>query len=129
MTPAEVVNAQLDAYNARDVEAFAAMYADDACAYRMPHNELRFRGKAQIIEHYGSKTFKNTGLHAQILGRLVIGNKVIDHERTAGIRPEPIDVMVVYEVNDKLIQTVWFYEPNQISVPLDAAHQGTTRPK
>ncbi|WP_323121271.1 nuclear transport factor 2 family protein [Burkholderia alba] len=117
MTPAEVVNRQLDAYNARDVEAFAATYADDACIYRMPHCDLRFRGKAQIIEHYGGKTFKNPGLHAQILGRLVIGNKVVDHERAVGVRPEPFEVMVVYEVHDGLIQTVWFYEPDQISAP------------
>ena len=65
MTPAEIVNAQLDAYNARDIEAFAATYAVDACIYRMPHSKLVFRGKPQIIEHYGSKTFKNVGRHLQ----------------------------------------------------------------
>jgi hypothetical protein len=119
MTPAEVVNAQLDAYNARDIAAFAATYAEDVCVYRMPHGRLVFRGRQQIIEHYGGKTFKSATLHAQILGRLVIGNKVIDHERTVGLRPEPVEIMVVYEVQDGLIQAVWFYEPDQISPPPD----------
>src|SRR5262245_1803262 len=112
MTPTEVVNAQLEAYNARDVQAFAATYADDACIYRMPHSKLAFRGKAQIIEQYGGKTFKSESLHAEILGRLAVGNKVIDHERTVGLRPEPVEIVVVYEVHNSLIQSVWFYEPN-----------------
>ena len=119
MSPAEVVNAQLDAYNARDIDAFAATYAEDVCVYRMPHAKLVFRGKAQIVEQYGGKTFKSPGLHAQVLGRLVIGNKVIDHERAVGLRPEPVEVMVVYEVHDGLIQAVWFYEPAQLSTPPD----------
>jgi hypothetical protein len=119
MTPAEVVNAQLDAYNARDIDAFAATYAEDVCMYRMPHSKLVFRGRPQIVEHYGGKTFKNAGLHAQILGRLVIGSKVIDHERTVGLRPEPVEIMVVYEIHNELIHAVWFFEPNQVSTPLE----------
>jgi hypothetical protein len=113
------VNVQLDAYNARDIAAFAATYAEDACVYRMPHSKLAFRGRQQIVEHYGGKTFKNADLHAQILGRLVIGNKVIDHERTVGLRPEPVEIIVVYEVHDDLIRAVWFYEPHQVSAPPD----------
>jgi hypothetical protein len=115
MTPAEVVNAQLDAYNARDIEAFAAMYAESACLYRMPHAELMLRGKQKIIEYYGGTAFKNASLRAEVLSRQVIGNKVIDHERAFGIRPEPVEVMAVYEVHDNLIQAVWFFEPHQIS--------------
>ena len=121
MTPAEIVNLQLDAFNARDVEAFAATYAKDACIYRMPHSRLVLRGRQQIIDHYGGKTFTNPDLHAQILGRLVIGNKVMDHEFTVGARPEPVEVMVVYEVSDDLIQAVWFFEPGQVSAPPDGA--------
>jgi hypothetical protein len=117
MSPAEVVNAQLDAYNARDIEAFAMTYAEGACVYKMPHSELIFEGRRQIVEHYGSRTFANEALHAQVLARLVIGNKVIDHERTVGLRPGPVEVMVVYEVSDDLIQAVWFHELRQVSMP------------
>lgn len=115
MTPAEVVSAQLDAYNARDIAAFAALYAEDACLYRMPHSELMLRGRQQIIAHYGGTAFKNTSLHAEVLSRQVIGNKVIDHERATGIRPEPVEFMAVYEVHDGLIHAVWFYDPHQRS--------------
>ena len=121
MTPADVVNAQLLAYNNRDIEAFAATYADDVCVYEMPHARLRIRGKAQLIEHYGSKPFAHEGLRAEILSRSVIGNKVIDLEKTWGLRPEPIEVMVVYEVGDGLIKAVWFFDPAQVSGAPDEA--------
>jgi hypothetical protein len=93
------------------------MYAEDVCLYRMPHSELMLRGKQKIIEYYGGTAFKNPRLHAEVLSRQVIGNKVIDHERAAGIRPEPVEFMAVYEVNDDLIQAVWFFEPHQVSAP------------
>ncbi len=117
MTPAEVVTAQLEAYNARNIEAFGATYAEDACVYNMPHSKVVFRGRAQIIAHYGAKTFKSENLNAQIISRLVIGNKVIDHERVTGLRPEPFEVMLVYEVHAGLIQAAWFFEPAQLSAP------------
>lgn len=111
MAPAEVVNTQLDAYNAHDAAAFAATYAEDASIFRMPGNQLLLKGRQQILEYYGGTVFKVAGLHAQVLSRQVIGNKVVDHERAVGIRPEPVDVMAVYQVQDGLIQAVWFFEP------------------
>ena len=116
-SPADVVSTQLAAYNARDIAAFAALYAEDACMYRMPHSELVLRGRQQIIDYYGGTAFKNTSLHADVLSRQVIGNKVVDHERAVGIRPEPVEFMAVYEVHDGLIQAVWFYDPHQVSAP------------
>jgi len=126
MTPAEVVSAQLDAYNARDIAAFAATYAEDVCLYRMPHAELMLRGKQKIIDYYGGTAFKQAGLRAEVLSRQVIGNKVIDHERAFGIRPEPVEVMAVYEVHDGLIQAVWFFDQHQVSTP--PAGPDATRP-
>jgi len=113
---AEIVNAQLVAFNAHDMDSFAATYADGACVYRMPHAKLVCRGKAQLIENYG-RAFKNEGLHAEVPARLVIGNKVIDHEKTWGLTPEPLE-FVVYEVHESsLIHAVWLYQADQLSAP------------
>ena len=117
MTPSEVVNLQLDACNRRDIDSFAATYAEDACIYEMPHAKLIFRGRAQIAEHYGSKTFKREGLRADLLGRSVMGNKVIDHEQSWGSPSGPKEVVALYEVNGDLITAVWFYEITGISEP------------
>jgi hypothetical protein len=117
MSPAEIVNAQLIAYNARDINAFAATYAEDVCIYDMPGEKLILRGRAQIVEHYGKGAFKCENLRAEVLSRSVIGNKVIDHEKARGLRPEPVEVMVVYEVGDGLITAVWFFKPGAVSAP------------
>ena len=100
--PADVVNEQLRAYNARDIDAFAATYSEDICTYDMPHAKVMVRGKKDLVERYGNGTFKREGLRAEILSRTVIGNKVIDHEKTWGIQAEPVECAVVYEVHEGL---------------------------
>ena len=117
MTPAEVVNLQLAAYNRRDIDAFAATYSEAACIYEMPHAKLVFRGRAEIAAHYGNKTFKREGLRADLLGRSVMGNKVVDHEQSWGSPSGPKEVMAVYEVDGDLITAVWFYEIAGVSEP------------
>ena len=117
MTPAEVVNLQLAAYNRRDIDAFVATYAEVACIYDMPHAKLIFQGRAQIAEHYGTKTFKREGLRADLLGRSVMGIKIIDHEQSWGSPTGPTEVIAIYEVDGDLISSVWFFEIAGISAP------------
>ena len=105
-----VVQRQLEAYNARDLDAFAATYADAIRIFRMPAAEPAISGMAQLRDTYRQR-FASPGLHAEIVNRIVLGNKVIDHERVRGIREHPIEAVAVYEVVDGLISTVWFYYP------------------
>jgi hypothetical protein len=107
---AAVVQRQLEAYNARDLEAFAATYADGVTIYRLPTLEPAIRGMAKLREVYAQR-FSSPNLHAEILSRIVLGNKVIDHERVVGIREQPLEAVAVYEVVDGLIATVWFFYP------------------
>ena len=48
-------------------------------------------------------------LHAELVNRMVLGNKVIDHERITGLAPQPVEAAVVFEVNAGLIHKVWFF--------------------
>ena len=114
MSVTDVVQHQVDAYNARDLERFAATYADAIRIFRMPSAEPSISGKVQLAEVYRDR-FSAPGLHAEILGRIVLGNKVIDHERVLGIRPEPIEAVAIYEVCSDLIQNVWFFFPEATS--------------
>ena len=108
--PVAVVQRQLEAYNARDLDRFAAQYAEDIALYRMPAEQPTTRGKQQFREVYRQR-FASANLHAEILSRIVTGSKVIDHERIVGIRDVPIEAVAVYEVRDGLIRTVWFFYP------------------
>lgn len=108
----ELVQRQLDAYNARDLEAFAATYSQSIRIFRMPAAEPAIVGQEKLREAYRQR-FASPGLHAEILNRIVLGNKVIDHERVRGIREQPIEAVAVYEVAGGLIDTVWFFYPQE----------------
>jgi len=108
--PVDVVQRQLEAYNARDLERFAATYADDIAIYRMPATEPAIVGKENLRAIYRQR-FASAGLHAEILTRIVLGNKVIDHERVVGIRDVPLEALAIYEVAGGLIRVVWFFYP------------------
>jgi putative hydrolase of HD superfamily len=106
----EPVQRQLEAYNARDLAAFLEPYAPDVRIFRPPAAEPVLVGRDAMAAHYAAHRFNLPGLHAEILGRLVVGNKVIDHERIAGIGPLPVQAVAVYQVRQGSIQTVWFYD-------------------
>ena len=109
MTPEVAVQHQLDAYNARDLTSFLAVYADDIRVYRLPASEPAIAGKAALAEMYATQRFNLPGLHAELRNRMVLGNKVIDHERIHGVREQAFEVAAVYEVVGGLIRKAWFF--------------------
>ena len=115
--PVDIVQEQLEAYNARDLDRFAATYSEDIRIYRMPATEPAIVGQAQLRETY-RKRFTSPNLHAEIVNRVVLGNKVIDHERVVGIKDTPIEAVAVYEVAQGLIRAVWFFYPEDQPFPV-----------
>lgn len=109
MSPEQLAQEQLDAYNDRDLARFVACYAEDVQLYRPPAAEPFISGKAQLAAHYAANRFTLPALHAELRGRLVVGNKVFDHERVSGVRPEPFEVVAAYEVKDGLIAAAYFF--------------------
>lgn len=105
----DVVQRQLDAYNAHDLEAFVATYSDDVEVYRAPSTTPALSGKQKLREFYRDSRFNRPALHAAIVHRSVVGNKVVDHERITGLRDEPFDAVVAYIVHEGLIKSVWIF--------------------
>ena len=87
-----------------------ACYADDVRVYRPPAPEPVLLGKAALAAHYAQHRFNLPALHAEVRARMVLGNKVIDHERISGVRERPFEAAAVYEVADGLIRAVWFFQ-------------------
>ncbi len=107
--PEGVVQTQLAAYNARDLSAFLATYAEDAQLFEHP-SRLLASGEAQIRERYAAR-FAEPNLHAVVIKRMVMGNFVIDPERITRTYPEGTgvqDAIAMYEVQGALITRVWF---------------------
>jgi hypothetical protein len=103
------VQRQLEAYNARDLERFVAEYTDDVQAFRPPAVEPILSGKQAFREHYARHRFTIPDLHATVVHRIVVGSRVVDHERIVGLGPEVVEVIAVYEIEGARIGKVWFF--------------------
>lgn len=108
-SPEVVVQRQLDAYNAKDLESWLATYAEDAQQFEHP-GKLLAAGHAQIRARTGPR-FTEPNLEARLLRRTVMGNVVIDHEdviRTFAEGPGRIELVCIYVVENGRIQTASF---------------------
>ncbi|HTV73276.1 MAG TPA: nuclear transport factor 2 family protein [Candidatus Acidoferrales bacterium] len=107
--PEEVVQRQLEAYNAHDLAGWLATYADDARQFEYPATLLA--DGIQAIRERAIGRFAEPNLHAHLRERSVIGNVVIDHEdvtRTFPEGPGTMELVAIYQVVDGKIKTVSF---------------------
>ena len=103
-----VVQRQLDAYNARDLEALLAVYAEDAEVFEHP-STLLAAGRAALRERFAAR-FREPNLHAHLLKRIVSGIFAVDHERvvrTFAEGPGELDLVMLYEVREGKIRRAW----------------------
>jgi len=103
------VQRQLEAYNAHDIERFAAEYAEDIQLFRPPATAPFLSGKAAFTEHYAKNRFTIPDLHATVVNRMIAGNRVVDHERIVGLGADVVEAIAVYEVEGGLIRRGWFF--------------------
>jgi len=103
-----VVQHQLDAYNARDIELLLAIYADDAQVFEHP-SKLLASGTSELRERFSAR-FREPNLHAALLKRIVAGSMVIDHEKVTRTFPEgagELELVMIYEVMNGRIAKAW----------------------
>ena len=103
-----VVQRQLDAFNARDIDALLAVYADDAQLFEHPA-KLLASGSAEIRSRFVLR-FQELNLHAALLQRIVAGAVVVDHEKVTRTFPEgvgEIELVMIYEVKEGRIAKAW----------------------
>ncbi len=108
----DVVQEQVDAFNARDVERFAACYADEAIIVG-PDGAVMVQGRPAIQEYYGDPFQRSPELHAEIPTRIAVGDVVIDEERVSGVVaegwPSSLHAAAAYHVTDGKIDRVQFF--------------------
>jgi hypothetical protein len=105
--PEKLVQRQLEAYNAQNLAAFVATYADSIEIYQFP-DKLRMKGKAALEKSYGELFKNNPTNYAALLGRIVQGNTVIDQEKVTGRGDKEVRATAIYQVQSGLIRRVWF---------------------
>jgi len=109
MTPLAVVQAQLDAFNAKDIDALMRAYAPDAEQFAL-HGERLAQGHDEIRPRYVARCTE-PDLHARLLSRTVMGNFVTDLELITRNFPEGVgtlEMLCIYEVIDGRIRRASF---------------------
>lgn len=100
---------QLTAYNAHDIDAFAACYHQDVEVFDLPTGALRMSGRATLHTSYGEMFRKWPDLRAVLTSRTTVGRYAFDREVVTGRGDRVVHAMATYEVDaDGLIRRVWF---------------------
>jgi putative hydrolase of HD superfamily len=108
-SPLAVVQAQLDAFNARDIDALMRAYAPDAEQFAL-HGERLAKGHEELRPRYLAR-FAEPDLHARLLSRTVMGTFVTDLELITRNFPEGVgtlEMLCIYEVVDGRIRRASF---------------------
>lgn len=110
VAPEEIVDGQLAAYNARDLEAFLGFYVEDVPVYAFPSGEvLTDRSGPAFKARYAALFEASPELHAELVSRVVHGRLVIDQERVTGFMGDGIrPAVAMYETGPERIERVWF---------------------
>ncbi|TFW34191.1 nuclear transport factor 2 family protein [Massilia horti] len=109
ISPVAVVQAQLDAYNAKDIDALLDTYAPDAEQFTL-HGERLAKGIDEMRPRFLAR-FEEPALHARLLSRIVMGNVVTDFELITRNFPEgegTLEMLCIYEVVNGRIQRASF---------------------
>jgi len=105
-SPVEAVQAQVDAYNARDAVAFTACYHPEATVVG-PDGDVMAEGSGAINALYAKLFAQSPEMHVNISTRISIGDWVIDEEQASGLvfegSPTDMHAVVIYRVRDGLI--------------------------
>jgi hypothetical protein len=103
-----IVQQNLEAYNARDIDAFMSDYSDDVKLFAYP-NTLQTDGKVAMRKSYKDWFERTPDLRAFIKKRIVIGNKVIDEEQVTA-HGKIIEAVAIYEIENGKIVKVTFIQ-------------------
>ncbi|TKR30159.1 MBL fold metallo-hydrolase [Luteimonas gilva] len=108
--PEKVVQAQLDAYNAHDLDTFVSCYAEGVAIHNLSSDKPPRKGLRTLREDYLFLKEAPKAYRAERANRIVSGPIVVDHELIRGLPPERgvPEAIAVYEVRDGKILNVWF---------------------
>jgi hypothetical protein len=92
-----VVDAIVEAFNRRDLAAFAAGYADDV-AIEDARGAIVVAGKAALEARYAEMFARCPALRCEVVSRIELGAYVVDEEVVTGRAAEPERLVVLYHV-------------------------------
>ncbi|MCB0356522.1 MAG: nuclear transport factor 2 family protein [Bdellovibrionales bacterium] len=110
--PLDTVNAQVEAYNNRDLELFLSFYAENIKITMEDQESPQVTNLEQLANQFDSLFRNSPELHAEIISERVEGESIIHQEQItgrAGFEGKSITVNAEYKLENGLIKSVYFY--------------------
>ena len=104
----ELVQGQLDAYNARDVDKFCELYHPDVEVFKLSQEAPDCVGIEKFRAIYKALFEKFPMLHCELKSRIVINSFVIDEEFVTRTETNTAHAVAIYNFKDNLISKVRF---------------------
>lgn len=106
----KLAQAQLVAYNNKDIEAFLQPYSDSVEIYQYP-NKLIGKGKENMRKEYAQMFASTPDLFCTVVKRMILGNTVIDEESVVFNKQAlPFKAIAIYTIANNKIQRVSFIQ-------------------
>jgi uncharacterized protein (TIGR02246 family) len=119
----DVVAAQVNAYNARDLDRFLGYYAPDA-VIEDGAGQVLMRGRDAMRSLYGQFFAQSPEVHCEIQQRICVGPYVVDEEAITGFHragfPSEVHAAAVYRVEGDRIAHVRGAGPEPAHVTVEA---------
>lgn len=108
LTPIAIAQAQLDAYNAQNLDVFCSYFADDIQVADF-NGAVTLSGIDAYREKYRGVFQQFPENRVELLGRIAVGAQVVDHERVfRSADATPFEVAAIYTMRDGKIARVDF---------------------
>jgi hypothetical protein len=102
----QVIQDQVDAYNARDLDRFLSYYSADA-SVEDGVGAVMMQGHDAMRGMYDALFSQSPSLHVEILRRIHVGQWVVDEEHVTGAElsgfPPEFTAVLVYQVDNGMI--------------------------
>ncbi len=108
MTPEQVVQKNLDFYNARNIDGFMSSFANDIIFVNFFDGKVTISGIEECKKVYRQLFNLSPELLSTIIKRIIFDHTVIDHELITGRNgsKDPVELVLIYEVRNELIYKV-----------------------
>lgn len=107
-SPQELAQRQLNAYNAKNLEAFLDCYSDSVSVFNYP-DRLQYQGIEKMKKVYAKFFQEAPNVHCELLNRIKMDNLVIDRERITGLPGnETLHAIAIYRIANGKIAEVTF---------------------
>jgi len=109
-SPERLAQMQLNAYNARNLEAFLSVYGPDIEVYTFPDVPI-YTGIDDMRRVYAEFFSLAPNVHCRLVNRITYKDMVMDREVVTGVPGKStVEAVAIYEIDDGLIRKVWFIQ-------------------